>query len=225
MKRTLVLVVALAAFLFVYIYLPTLVERRCKEFTHHLSFHGGGTCSATAIGPHAILSAAHCDPNGNAALVEFLTGEKPKHRTSMKIDETNVEIVGSIFDGQDHVIRLLSGITFARYARFSQLHLEQGDKFFLYGEPADNWGALRHGYVMSVVNTDEGYLALLDLNGYYGDSGAAMFNWQGDIVGTVNFVKTYPSDGPDPQDSTEFKMMGAPDFGFRQSDIDMAQKF
>jgi hypothetical protein len=167
---------------------------------------GQHTCSSTAIGPHALLTASHCDCPGN----------------KIEIDGLEAKIEQSIYDGHDHEIFLLSGITFKDYSNISSHIMKQRDKFFMYGNPKRQEDYYREGYVMSVENDpDYGYMNAIDLNAFFGDSGSALFNEDGDVISVISKVKLLET-----KDTTvQMKIMYAFDMGFRQEDLDLARKY
>lgn len=85
-------------------------------------------------------------------------------------------------DGFDHTIYILSGAEFAHYASFSTEDIAVADDLFIFGNPANLEDIFRRGYVCVVSKS--GYL--VDMNGFFGDSGAALFNTKGQIVGIVS---------------------------------------
>lgn len=72
------------------------------DFTHHLTMkfeEGAGSCSGTAVGPHAILTAEHC----------------LAHAEALAIDGKPVAVKSLILDGADHAIVVVDA-TFDHYA-------------------------------------------------------------------------------------------------------------
>jgi hypothetical protein len=141
-------------------------------------------CSATAIAPHALLTASHC--------------ELPTSAIAVDGSNNIMEVQGVIRDGYDHTIYLVSG-TFTNYAEFSSARITVGDDVFLFGNPGDLSDILRKGYVakppLENVNALQrmflGPLAdqiTYDFNGFFGDSGAAIFNQRGEITGVVSQI-------------------------------------
>ena len=163
-----------------------------------------GHCSATAIGPHALLTASHCESD----FADIKVDGKPAH-----VDKI-------IYDDSDHSIYLMSGVTFPYAVRVASSPLQQGDDVYLYGNPAEHRDYLRRGYVAAVDNTrDCGTLIAVDINGFFGDSGSALFNEQGEVTSLISFIKT------DTREDDQMKTMLALDLGFRQSDYDAAAKY
>jgi hypothetical protein len=144
------------------------------------------SCSATAIAPHALLTASHCELPTNAIAVDG--------------GNNIMEIQGVIRDGYDHTIYEVSG-TFKNYAEFSSARQLVGDDIFLFGNPGELSDILRKGYVAKSPVDNASTLQRLfmgpaadqityDFNGFFGDSGAAIFNLQGEITGVVSQILT-----------------------------------
>ena len=146
-----------------------------------------GYCSASALGPHALLTAQHCD-----------SGE-----TSLRVDNdlADRKIVGRITDGEDHIIFLVDGTKFkdtmaADYDPSSYALPTVGDKVFLFGDGGGFWPPqYRTGYYTGSVNTEEKDLAptdpvmmLFDMNIIPGDSGSAVYGPNGELVTVVTYI-------------------------------------
>ena len=165
------------------------------------------SCSATAIAPHALLTASHCESASD----------------TVKIDGTvNAKIVGIMRDGLDHSI-LLVGTTFKDYADFSESRIQVGDDIFLFGNPGALNDVLRKGYVAKVAPNPKDVnpvafkfigpqilLNYYDFNGWFGDSGAAVFNSDGEIIGVVSMIHVQgrPNAGPGDNEPKQLLMAG-----------------
>jgi hypothetical protein len=139
------------------------VELRAKSSTLHLGLTDGN-CSGTSIGPKLILTASHCFETG------FL----------LTVNNTPVNVESFRDDGADHRVIVLD-TDFPPYAKIGKAP-KQGDGVFLYGNPAGMRDLLRRGYVSG--QSDRGYLLDLMVGG--GDSGAAVFNDQGEVIGVIH---------------------------------------
>lgn len=165
-----------------------------------------GHCSATAIGPHALLTAAHCESDFPDIRVDGMVAHVDKY----------------IYDTADHEILLMSGITFPVFVHLADRPLEQGDEVLIWGNPAKHRDYLRRGYVVAINNEpDYGTEAVLDLNGFFGDSGSAVFDEWGNVMSVTSMMEVDERDGNDAQ----LKMMFAFDMSFRQSDLETARKY
>jgi hypothetical protein len=141
-------------------------------------------CSATATAPHALLTASHC--------------ELPTSAIAVDGSNNIMEIQGTIRDGYDHTIYEVSG-TFKNYAEFSSARVTVGDDIFLFGNPGGMSDILRKGYVAKAPLDSPNAMQRLfmgpvveqvtyDFNGFFGDSGSAIFNSKGEITGVVSQI-------------------------------------
>lgn len=151
---------------------------------------GIGTCSATAVGPHVLISASHCFDLGLRAIA---------------VNGKQCHLVRVIHDGHDHALIVLASECPQKYrARFGH-RANTGDELFVWGAPGDFHDLLRVVRVAGDAHLSKGEEAewpvLKDgaqlLTGALGkgDSGAAVFDAQGRIVGLVSFGTmdhTYP---------------------------------
>lgn len=137
-------------------------------------------CSATAIGPHKVLTAAHCLERGT---------------DGWRLNTRSATILKVDLDGNDHAI-LTTDLYFSHTAKFGRKPL-QGDVVFSYGNPATTPDMLLIGRVAGWVDDYQGFkdVMLLDRNDWYGCSGAAVFDRNGLIVGVVNALYPWPSKG------------------------------
>lgn len=183
-----------------------------------------GTCSGTAIGPHALLTATHCS---SASAV-------------ITIDGKDADVMSTMGDGLDHTIVLLSGIEFKDYADVSiGVKQEQSDDVFLFGNPNAVQDIYRKGYVAGFKQPldapTSGLEALqrpvlksgnsnvqvtfYDFNGFFGDSGSAIFNSEGKVVAVTSFITGAASPG------YNFKLMGSYEMRFTAEQLKMAKEY
>lgn len=160
--------------------------RVAHRTTHEISevtITGKSKCSATAIAPSAILTASHC--------------EEPVD--SIEIDGRTVTIQALIRDHFDHTIYFVDA-TFEHYASFSDTPAVAGDNIFLFGNPGRLTDMFRRGSVaklpdihsnpfMADIKGPSVLATYYDFNGWFGDSGAAVFNEDGQIVGVVSMIE------------------------------------
>ena len=138
-----------------------------------LEMVGGGVCTGTAIGPTAILTAAHC--------IHAEAG-------AFTINGKQAGFVVEADDGHDHLILRVT----QRQAHIAELGPEPrpGDRVFLWGNPAGLKDVLRFGRAAGKVERHDCIalpsgpcvMLLFDSNNTQGDSGAAIFDVQGRIV-------------------------------------------
>lgn len=172
----------------------------------------GGSCTATAIGPQALLTATHC--------------ELPTDTLYVDDADATVTIVGRIRDERDHTIYLLKNVHFTEYVEVSLNDpLEAGEDVFVWGNPGEWKDQLRKGYITGTLkgglfsptpNTTQ-----FDLNGYFGDSGAGVMNSDGKVIAVLSVVNMQGK----PESGVAIKFMGAFSMGFTQAQIDSAKAF
>lgn len=152
-----------------------------------------GGCTATAIGPHALLTAQHCDvdaPDGSEIKIFVDVDGKPRYSTP-----TPYAIVAKKFDGSDHMILLLSGPTFQDVMPYVTAPPLQGESVLWWGNPAGVRDMLREGYVMGASpapvppsGADIQTLWYVDAPSIPGDSGSAVVDaTDGHLVCIVTF--------------------------------------
>jgi hypothetical protein len=131
-------------------------------------------CSSTAIGPHALLTATHCDLGAS----------------TVNVDGTEAAIMARLTDDSDHTIYMLN-ITFGDYAKFGKA-VKVGDEVWLRGNPDGMNQLVRYGHFSGPIVIDDektsrkvGVL-LFDINGWQGDSGSAIFDKHGKIVAVTS---------------------------------------
>lgn len=140
----------------------------------------GGTCSATAIGPHAFLTARHCDQQYDAEGVQF-------DRTLEQHD-----ILGHISDRRDHTIYITNGTPFTNYSPVVAADAVVGETVTMYGDGSRIYPPLPHfGKVMDCDDPSDlaaaAGEACFSLQIIPGDSGSAVYNTKGEIVGLITY--------------------------------------
>ena len=138
-----------------------------------------GRCSGTAVGPHTLLTASHC--TWGAPLAEV--NEEPAKALSM------------VHDGNDHVLVTVD-LTFEHYSPVSLEVPPQGTRVRLWGNPGGLLDQYRVGYIAGLCPTEFCYplptkvanVTTVDIHGWKGDSGAALFDNRGYVVGVVSTV-------------------------------------
>ena len=125
-------------------------------------------CSGTAIGPDLILTAKHC----------YTT-------PLLRVNGQPVTVTKVGKDKHDTLTLRIKGVTFKHWARVGALP-KQGDRIKWWGNPEGNPDIYREGYV-SRANKD---LIVIDATICHGDSGAGIFNSQGEVVAVVTAMSS-----------------------------------
>jgi V8-like Glu-specific endopeptidase len=149
-----------------------------------------GTCTATAIGPHALLTASHC--------------ELPSDDLFIRDADGPYTIIARIRDGQDHSILLVKGITFPAYVDVDQKSLGVTDDIFTIGNPGEWQDIYQKGYVAglkidqspaAVMGAGKPTEILIDIQAFPGQSGSGIFNTAGVLVAVLSGDEMQVHDG------------------------------
>jgi V8-like Glu-specific endopeptidase len=162
-----------------------------------------GTCSGTVVAPTVILSAGHCFQEEENDFGFSIA------RTSMKVDGYEVKILAVVLDGNDHALVKVD-FTFHSFAKLAKVPAV-GAHVHYWGNPAGINNVYREGYVTSYHHSD----MILNVNGFFGDSGAGIFNEDGNVVGVVSFIAATARHG------LVFSLMGANALEFTPLQYDM----
>jgi len=158
-----------------------LTQLHAASFAFHAYAHqtvqrpkvdGGAECSATAIGPHALLTASHCE----------------RATSHIAIDGIQADVATVLRDEEDHSIYLLTGISFNTWYAGNipvDLPLSVGDDVVIFGNPGAFHDMLRRAYVSGSDGPGPSIL-FLDGNINEGDSGAGVFNATGTLLGVIS---------------------------------------
>lgn len=201
----------LALVFFLCFALPSFALSPAVDKAHKASYQiaqvtvtGTAFCSATAIGPQALLTASHCELPDETVVVR---GVGP------------LDIVARTRDGNDHTILLIKGATFADYVDVALDSLQVTDDVFTIGNPGQWKSIYQRGYVAGVLHKDEGIVILLDLQAFPGASGSGVFNTDGKLVAVL------ATNEPQVEGELQIDLAGAYPLQFSQKDIDNARAF
>ena len=148
---------------------------------------GDQNCSATAVGRYTILTARHC------------FDDKPD---VILVNGKQCPVWQVVEDGADHALLTLGHECLQRVrAKVSANALKPGTQIFLWGNPSFLTAQLRIGMVsgygafpapvrrllvLGGLPAFANEFAWVDVESTHGDSGAAVFNYAGEIVGVVS---------------------------------------
>ena len=157
---------------------------------------GGGFCSATAVGPHTLMLAEHCNDPYTAEVYVDATMDQVRHNDP-KLRTYSAE---KYFDHQDHMLLDLAQITFADYApvQLPVAQPYQGEHFYFTGSPNGQPNQYREGYVTGKLDFDQatddpdidahGPLFIISGPVQPGDSGSSLFDAQtGKLIGILTY--------------------------------------
>jgi len=179
-------------------------------------------CTAYAIAPHILMTAEHCYMQGADLYVD--PGNISSHKDLEKY--STVPIVLPVFDHQDHALFVTPTREYSNTIRYNPSIYKlpvQGEHIYFWGNPAAIRDQYREGVVMGkntvpkeefgddipYINTDI-YLVQVPVVG--GDSGSAVFDENGNVVGIVSL-------GVD-----DGMVMGMWPLAFTQEQIDYARE-
>jgi hypothetical protein len=180
--------------------------------TNGESEHAG--CSATAIAPHVILTAEHCDiENGTLYLNQ---NQKPF--------TMGLEVKEKYYDNNDHMLLVVPGAEFKHFAKYNASEVrtaKQGEHIYFYGNPNLIKDQYREGYASGTMHFNIGPEDKLNAAGPFtmfavsvvgGDSGSAIFS---DVDGQLIGITTWGL--------AEGKFLGSYPLQFTQDQINQAE--
>ena len=152
-----------------------------------------GSCTATAIGPHALLTASHCNEFGEDKFIQLDYSSRYFH------------ILAIATDNRDHDIYILDGPAFTHYVTVHAREARIGESVTSYGTGGNDFPP--HAYYGKVVmdfnggDTSDVDIAerthAFSFRAIPGDSGSAVYATDGSIVGLVTWGNGDASEGPE----------------------------
>ena len=140
-----------------------------------------GSCSARAIGPHAVITATHC-----------LSG---RDVFGIKIDmsEETHDIVSVATDGRDHMLLLIDGTAFKNYEKIKVGKVQINDVVTYYGSGGDEYPPVpKFGKVTDCQDPSDmdeaAEIVCFDTSSIFGDSGSTVYNDKGEVVALVTYL-------------------------------------
>lgn len=157
-----------------------------QKATHMVTFYRGnrpvGLCTATAIGPHALLTASHCNKD------EKLT------KIHLDVVLNDFHIQKTLTDDRDHDIYLVDA-QFTNYIDYKVRPAKLGEHVHLYGHGEGDYPSHRQDGKMirfddpSDIDQRQGIVAF-DMTVIPGDSGSAVLADDGSIVALTTYLWT-----------------------------------
>jgi hypothetical protein len=170
-------------------------------------------CSATAVAPHVILTAEHC--NVENGLLYLNQNSKPF--------TMGLEVKEKYFDKNDHMLLVVPGAEFKHFVNYDASKVRkslQGEHIYFYGNPDLMMDQYREGYASGFMNFKDseedvnaaGPFMMFAVSLAPGDSGSAVFS---EVDGQLIGVTTWGiADG---------KFLGSYPLQFTQAQIDQAE--
>ena len=166
---------------------PNRVATPQELSSHEVVFYYGddhALCTATTIGPHALLTAAHCLED--ASSLDEVTFMVDHVRMRYSIEKVLV-------DHRDHVVILTNGPAFTHIAPYVTRTPKMGEATYLYGFGQGIYPALRKvGSVINEYDPSEvdAYAGMFYMNTQIipGDSGAAIYGADGKMLGLITYL-------------------------------------
>jgi V8-like Glu-specific endopeptidase len=180
---------------------PVSPVKSAHDASYHISFvtvTDGDMCTATAIGPHALLTATHCELPTDDVVIAV--------QNDTDDNDDIGHIVKRIRDKADHTILFISGQSFPSWVSVNlDDPLEQNENVFSIGNPAEWTDVFYRGYIQG-TQVDHSLEAafglgtpdevLLDIQVWHGDSGAGVFNDKGELIGVLTGMDHPAKDAP-----------------------------
>jgi len=170
------------------------------------------SCTATAIGPHAILTATHCDKSDRWII---------RNGDNFAV----AQIVERITDAADHSIFLLDGVTFVDLVKVNLNDpADMAENVFTIGNPGNFKDYYQRGYIQGFMpaNPDKDIPRdelLYSFPSFSGASGSGIFNENGELIDVISQVIPQTLPGEYMQSTGGFPL------NFKTADIDRAVTF
>lgn len=180
--------------------------------TSHMLNIAGAHCSLTVIGPHAFITADHCNEDDKARSLTIDNSTRVYH------------LLGAKHDGRDHVIYLVDGPAFKDIEPYVVRSPKIGESAHIYGFGREVYpavikiGKVTDEFDPSEVDKQQG-LFYCSIRAIPGDSGANIYGEDGAILGIVTYRNTQEGLLFDKKFSSDFQL------DFASKDVYFAQHF
>jgi hypothetical protein len=171
---------------------PVTLQQKSQHMIQFLNKGGDeeGQCTATAIGPHAILTAEHCNDKD---------GDDHYDTITLDLSTRHYALLAETYDSRDHVIYLIDGPAFTNYLSPDELvnvkPVISGEQVYIYGDGRGNCSPRRiDGKINDAANSADisdvdknQQITWYTLGIIYGDSGSAIYTNDGRVVGLITY--------------------------------------
>lgn len=166
---------------------PITIQQRAE---HRIKIEGEGQCTATAVGPHALLTALHCD-------------EKDLTAVTLDLSMRKFHLLSKTLDGRDHVIYIIDGEALQNFVPLQPGVHPAGtfERIYIYGSGGGAYPPQYKSGTRTTAITDVSEIDQADGLQFYsipvipGDSGSAIYGEDGRIIGVVTYKIGAPKDG------------------------------
>lgn len=159
-------------------------QRRASHMVEYFKYgRPTGLCTATAIGPHALMTANHCDADGSAKEIQ------------LDLALTKFHIQKILHDNRDHDIYLIDGQPLRDFVEYKVRLAKMGEHVHFYGNGEGEYPSHREDGVRipfedpSEIDQSEG-ISQFDILVRHGDSGSAKFADDDSIVAVTTYLWT-----------------------------------
>jgi hypothetical protein len=155
--------------------------------THRITFEkngdDAGVCTGTAIGPHALMTAHHCNDEGDSDTI----------RLDMTLQE-KFHIEKILTDGRDHDVYLLDGPAFTNVAFYKTRPIKVGEPVYVWGDgdgvyPPRKLTGVEAKLFMEYSDVDaRSGLAMFTMKVIPGDSGSIVWSEDGYMLAVTTYL-------------------------------------
>lgn len=166
-----------------------------------------GLCTATAIGPHALMTAQHCNE-----------GKVPLTTVLVDASVRRYRLLARRVDNRDHVIYLLDGPAFKNVDPYITRPPVMGENIFIVGCGKNDFPCdIKRGKVIDEYDPSEvdqqDEIFYFSVPVVHGDSGSIVYGEDGAVLGIVTYLVVKGQEGSGFQTA------------FSKEDIDVARTF